>query len=632
MTTQTDSAEVAPLADTGAQAHVLSTAVQMINQLATTRLSLTTTRSLGAEPGPPALASDSHFYLLVIEESLSYLFPLPHHGELVVGRAANADLRLSSPAASRQHAKLRVTPAYLQCEDLSSHNGSSINGERLSGVRTLHAGDILTICTTQLVVYRGPQSAPTLALRSQAELRLQLPQELQRCQLHRCPLAVVYLDIGEPLSTTGLQVSKLPGLRTTDFVAQGDAKTTLWLLLPARADSDVRELLKTLLQQLAAVTPAALASYAMYPADGSDADTLMNAARSSASSTEPGSIRTPRDIPPIRQLGSLAVIVADNAMMRIYDLVERLAAADLPVLIHGETGSGKDVVARALHACSKRRAQRFVALNCAALQDTLLESELFGHERGAFTGAVCAKPGLIEQADGGTLFLDEVAELSASAQTKLLRALETKKVVRVGGTQERDTNARIVAATHADLAERVKEGRFREDLFYRLRHAQVVLPPLRSRPRELPYLARAFLTECAQRSDQQVLLLSDEVMALLQSYPWPGNVRELRAAMEYAAATADGPLIHTWNLPDWVTAHSCAAAHNSSAVVAVPSDFRPLADELADLERTRMHQALLAASGVQLRAAELLRMPERTFYMKAKQYGLVTKSRRPSAD
>ena len=628
---QANSSECHHLLTAIIQPRVLSTAVEMINQLASTALSLTATHSFSAAASSAASDAQLSCYLLVIEETQSFLYPLPNVGEVVIGRAVEADLRLSGLAASRRHARLRATTTGLECEDLGSHNGTSINGERLHGVRVLLPGDTISICGAQLVLYRCQQRAPALEVRTQTELRLQLLRELERCRLYRSSLAVAYVELGKPAAPTELRCALFPSLRATDFVASSGTSSALWLLLPARSDAEVLQLLTDLLTQLRELAPLASAGYAMCPGDGSDADALLHGARSCGTGKEKvaGSIFTPRDTPPTRQIGSTEIIVADNAMTRIYDLVERLAAADLPVLIHGETGAGKDVVARALHAGSARRSKRFVALNCAALQDTLLESELFGHERGAFSGAIATKPGLVELADGGTLFLDEVAELSEKAQTKLLRVLESKKVVRVGGTQERNTDARIVAATHADLEQRVKEGRFRSDLFYRLRHARVVLPPLRARPRELPYLARAFLAEFAAKKGAPALAFSDEVMVLLQSYGWPGNVRELRAAVEYAAATVDGPLIQAWHLPEWIAEHHSSCTAKGAPQLATPSVFRPVAEELAELERTRMQQALQKTDGVQLRAAELLQMPERTFYMKAKQYGLVPKSRPP---
>jgi transcriptional regulator with GAF, ATPase, and Fis domain len=285
-----------------------------------------------------------------------------------------------------------------------------------------------------------------------------------------------------------------------------------------------------------------------------------------------------------------------------------------------------------------------MAINCATVPENVAESELFGHEKGAFTGAAEAKPGHLESAHGGTLFLDEVGELSLAVQAKLLRALETKRILRLGGRREREADVRLVAATHRNLTEEVRQGRFREDLYFRLKGALVIVPPLRDRPRELALLAEVFLAAEAGRG-QEPLALSAAALQQLRSYPWPGNVRELKNAMKYVATTVDQwvQTVEPWHLPEEVcdlrllaevTALSslppAGAGGEAGAAVTPPATptvpgarrFRPLAEELRDLERQRMAEALQATGGVQKRAAAVLAMPLRTFVMKLKQYGL----------
>jgi DNA-binding NtrC family response regulator len=300
-------------------------------------------------------------------------------------------------------------------------------------------------------------------------------------------------------------------------------------------------------------------------------------------------------------------------MRQLYRVVERLARTALPVLVLGESGAGKENVAAAVHAWSPRAAAPLVALNCAALQESLVESELFGYERGAFSGAVGAKLGLLERADGGTLFLDEVNELSAAAQAKLLRVLEEGLVNRLGGVRERRVDLRVVAATNRALAEEVAAGRFRRDLFFRLSGATVLVPPLRSRPLEIAALARHFAAAAGAAA------IDEAALARLLEHPWPGNVRELRHAIEYAAALAEGDVITPWHLPDTVRA---LRGGPRATPPSFPALFRPIAEELRDLERRRMLEALRATGGVQRRAAELIGMPVRTFTCKLTQYGL----------
>ncbi len=309
-------------------------------------------------------------------------------------------------------------------------------------------------------------------------------------------------------------------------------------------------------------------------------------------------------------LGDRAAIIADPAMAKLYQLVERLAATELPVLITGETGTGKELAARALHQMSPRRARPLVTLNCAALQETLVESELFGYERGAFTGAATAKPGLLETASGGTLLLDEVGELSPAVQAKLLRVLETKRVLRVGDVRERAIDIRVIAATNRDLARDVAEGRFRRDLYFRLGAATIAIPPLRERPRELPILARAFLRDACLENGRDAMELSADAERVLAAHPWPGNVRELKHAMEYLSAVVPERSLEPRHL------------HLFAAEPLEPARFRPLADEVRELERTRITSALAAAGGNQRTAARLLGMPLRTFVFKLRAYGL----------
>lgn len=347
----------------------------------------------------------------------------------------------------------------------------------------------------------------------------------------------------------------------------------------------------------------------------------MHALRASAES--PPIDRTDESRPHIidlRERGSHLVI--DPSTRDVYELIRRLAISNLPVLITGATGVGKDHAAHALHEWSKRSSGPFVVLNCAAVPDALIESELFGHRRGAFTGATEAKAGLLEAAHGGSLFLDEIGELSEGAQAKLLRAVEAGQLKRVGDTVERSVDVRLITATNRDLERRVIEGHFRHDLFFRLTAAVVAIPALRDRPIEILPLARHFLAKACAALGRPSIEISKGGERTLLEHPWTGNVRELRNAMEFVATTCEGQsLSHEHAI---VALRKGGSPRRPNPVVREESQpqFRRLADEVVELERSRIEEALLAAGGVQARAANLLDVPLRTFVNKVRRYNL----------
>jgi len=249
-----------------------------------------------------------------------------------------------------------------------------------------------------------------------------------------------------------------------------------------------------------------------------------------------------------RQYGFENLIGSGPAMRRVFDTLQRVAETDLTVLVRGESGTGKELVAQALHARSPRRARPFVAVNCAAISRELVESELFGHEKGAFTGADARRQGRFEVADGGTIFLDEIGDMATETQAKVLRVLQERSFDRVGGTKPIQVDVRVVAATHRHLEEEVERGRFREDLYYRLKVVEIELPPLRERPEDIPALAHRFLERVTERLGRDTKRISEAAIARLARYAWPGNVRELQNAIEQAAVLARGPEIEADDL------------------------------------------------------------------------------------
>ncbi len=303
------------------------------------------------------------------------------------------------------------------------------------------------------------------------------------------------------------------------------------------------------------------------------------------------------------------------AMIELYKEIARVAPSRTTVLVTGESGTGKELVARAIHKHSPRADKSFVAVNCGALTETLLEAELFGHVRGAFTGAVGDRRGLWEEASGGTLFLDEIGETSPAMQVKLLRALQEGEVKRVGSSQTARVDTRVVAATNRDLEHEVKEGNFREDLFYRLSVVAIRVPPLRERRSDIPLLAEHFLRTASAKAGRGRLKLSEETLKVLVAYNWPGNVRELESFVEYAALHARGSEVMPEDLPAKLQTNEMRAASRSP----LPALFEDL-PSLDEVERRYLQHVLKMVNGNRTRAAEILGVDRRTLYRMAERF------------
>jgi two-component system response regulator PilR (NtrC family) len=319
------------------------------------------------------------------------------------------------------------------------------------------------------------------------------------------------------------------------------------------------------------------------------------------------------------------IIGRSEAMLAVFELIETIAQTTSTVLVTGESGTGKELAARAIHFNSARKDRPFVAVNCGALTETLLESELFGHVRGAFTGAATNKKGLIEVAERGTIFLDEIGEMSPLMQVKLLRVLQERVFRRVGGTDEIAADIRIITATNRDLAQMVAENKFREDLYYRINVIPLHLPPLRERGEDIPILAEHFVTRFAAELGKPVQGLAAESLSLLVQYHWPGNIRELENAMERAVALERTPVILAASLPAAVRA--AGAGGPSTVEDVLESDTLPdsgfdLERHVREIERQYITEALRRTDGVKVKAAELLGMSFRSFRYYAKKYGM----------
>ncbi|MCE9594848.1 MAG: sigma-54 dependent transcriptional regulator [Planctomycetes bacterium] len=315
-----------------------------------------------------------------------------------------------------------------------------------------------------------------------------------------------------------------------------------------------------------------------------------------------------------KRFGFEGILGSSREMQRIFDILRQVSSTNATVLILGESGTGKELVARALHENSNRKDARFVAVNCAALSEGLIESELFGHVKGAFTGAVAQKEGQIVYADGGTLFLDEVGDMPLLTQAKLLRVLESREVVPVGGNTPRKVDIRLVAATHRDLREMSRENKFREDLLFRLQVVTIELPPLRERTGDLPLLLDHFIAELAEHHGRNVRGITPEARTLLSRYSWPGNVRELRNAVENMVLLAHGETLDVVDVPDHLRGESRPQARAGG--------FELAGRSLEEVERALIEVNLHLTGGNREKTAKILGMGERTLYRKIKQYGL----------
>ena len=316
--------------------------------------------------------------------------------------------------------------------------------------------------------------------------------------------------------------------------------------------------------------------------------------------------------------GMESIIGTSSPMRELFETIRQAAPTQATVLIQGESGTGKELVAHAVHRLSTRSRGPFIAVHCAALSETLLESELFGHEKGAFTGALARRRGRFEMADGGTLFLDEVSEIDASTQVKLLRVLEERTFERVGGDDTVDVDIRLVAATNQDLKDMVTQGKFREDLFFRLDVVNIELPPLRDRFEDVPLLCSEFLDEFSRKNEKSIEGITPEAVGILSAYAWPGNVRELRNTIEKMVVLCRGPKLTARDIPGNIrheVRDSGAIGGIVSAIAATDGG-----NSLANAERTMILRALKQSNNNRTKAAEALGISRRTLHRKLKQY------------
>ncbi|MEM9187692.1 MAG: sigma 54-interacting transcriptional regulator [Myxococcota bacterium] len=535
--------------------------------------------------------------------------PLFRDVPVVVGRTHPADVVISDPSLSRRHARLVWTTDGVEVSDLGSTNGTHVRGNPIQTAR-VGAGETILFGEVSANVNISAAETALKGLDSLELFLIRVEEEIVRARSFGRPIALVFVRAAARDPSDSWVARIRQDTRPVDAVARYGSRA-LMIILPEAGREDAVRMIHGLVQPRIG-EPTLLAGVAMFP-EAATSDALVDDARHAARSASPDQpvcvfgLGAKRDHSPL---------VVSPAMTDVLELVDRVARSTIPVLIHGETGSGKEVVAQEIHRRSPRQGKPMKSINCGAIPATLMEGTLFGHERGAYTGADTAAPGIFEQAHGGTVFLDEVGELSAGAQAALLRVLETKQVTRIGGTAVVEVDVRVIAATHRKLDSMVESGAFRQDLLYRLNAMTLTVPPLRDRPEDIDPLTDHFLREAATASGFPSLAFSDESRELLRAYRWPGNVRELRNVIERAVVISGGePLT-----PDLLPEELSRAAD--------PPEMFESGSGLDFKERVRRYEtelivdALRRANGNQTQAAKLLRMPLRTLVHKIKAYEL----------
>jgi two-component system, NtrC family, response regulator AtoC len=552
--------------------------------------------------------------LSVTEDGSTVTYPLLASGMVVIGRADGCDLVLRNPLVSREHAVLHLGET-LEIEDLGSANGTSLGSRRLEP-RTrvpLARGQVVFMGAVALTVQDGQDA---VAEPPQMVSQEALEQHLQALAGARHPatkgVGIVRARTSGALRPEYVTLLVAQALEPEDRLAVA-VGAGFHLVLPRSSAAKITATITRIQDRLRDWDVTIDAQHRFVAVAENGPDDLLAAA--AALFVAPETITLARG----------TVVVSSPAMRHLFQLVDRVAPGDISVLVTGETGAGKDVIASAIHECSPRRARPFLRINCASLSPTLLESELFGHEAGAFTGARGAKPGLLETARGGTVFLDEVGEMPLAIQAKILHALESREVTRVGGLVARPIDVRFVAATNRELEQAVSEGTFRRDLYFRLNGLTLAVPPLRERRSEIALLVRLFIHNACRQLARTEPVVTATALVALEGHAWPGNVRELKNVIDRALLLCPADEIGVEDLS--FGGRAVAAATSPSPVgtaagtATAAAALRPPADGV-EVQRARILVALEACAGNQSRAAEMLRMPRRTLVKRLAAYDI----------
>jgi DNA-binding NtrC family response regulator len=545
-----------------------------------------------ARPRPPRLC------IVALLPSGAIQLPLQDSGTATIGRSRETDVVVPHASVSRQHAVLDL--ALMTLTDVGGRNGTFVRGERLHPrvPVAIAPGDMIAVGDITLILQQEGVAVAEVAAVQELPLELRLVEETARSARNGEPFvhARVHVEPGQADTARDLLID---ALRATDVLVE-ESPGRFQLLLPAVDHDRARPVVQRLVATLSSQGIAARTGVAAYPHDGVTAAQLSARARELV-----GASRRDRTL-----------------MDEVRRLVGSVATGELTVLVTGETGSGKELIAEMIHRISPRKTRPFLRLNCAAIAEQLLESELFGHARGAFTGADSARAGLFEAAAGGTVLLDEIGEMGLRLQASLLRVLEERVIRRVGESETRPVDVRIVCATNRSLLDEVDAGRFRRDLYYRIGGVTVEVPPLRERTDEIECIARGFAALATARTRRSAPVVSDEAIEALRACAWPGNIRELRNAIERAVLLAgDGPIRPAeLGMP---RARKVTEGSDPGTVPLRPSqDPQALSREVAELEKRRILEALDHFGGNQTRAARALKMSRTTLVARLDAYAL----------
>jgi DNA-binding NtrC family response regulator len=561
--------------------------------------------------------------------------PLRPRRGVVVGRVPPADVVVDDESLSRQHARFLLLDDGVMVEDMGSTNGTWVGGESIKA-SLLTPGDVAVLGNVRAVVQSLEQS-DAHGLGGHDRFLAQLEAEVVRARHFGRPFALAMVhadDRNVSLHSWVQQVA--PSLRAVDTVALY-SNHAVEILLPELGAGEGVAAVRRLMEAQQDVK--LLCSVTAYPDCGTSSESLVESCRVAlkrATTERPVQV-APSTMVAERSTSSDATragIASDSKSMKeLLKMAQRIARGAIPVFVHGETGTGKEVLARFIHDAGPRGDKPLVAVNCAAIPAQLIESTLFGHERGAFTGANQAHAGVFEAAHEGTVLLDEIAELPAAAQAALLRVLESKVVTRVGSTKETNVDTRIIAASHRDLEQMCEAGEFRFDLYYRLNAVTLEIPALRDRKEDILPLAERFLQEASAANGIPIDDIDEDAREALSAYKWPGNIRELRNAIDRAVVICEHRVVGLRDLPKRVQRAGSEPASVRSSVIpsAAPGQVggavlrQPAESFRACMERLEssvLVEALESAKGNQSEAARRLEMPRRTFVHKLKVLGV----------
>jgi len=543
--------------------------------------------------------------LLVMSPGLFASHSLPETGTVTIGRSSKCSIYIDDPVASREHARLHVEAKdgvrQLSIEDLGSANGTRIRDAaiRVHERTPLTPGEGVLIGTTVVIVLQDRSPSGLRRLWSHVYFGARAEEECAKAAQTKMFVGLARLRFAE--QSTKILPLLARNMTSDHGVAQYGPKDYEILFVVANM-GDGEAVMSRLVRDLRAEGVDLNSSIAWCPQAGRTFDALIAAANAMLRvSTAPEAIAT--DSPEMR---------------RVYEMAMRAAHSPINVLIRGETGVGKDVLARLIHRTSPRAQKPFLALNCAGLSETLLESELFGYAKGSFTGATGPKLGLLSAADGGTVFLDEIGDMPLSIQARLLRVIEDRQIRPLGALQAHEINVRFISATNKDLETAVDKHEFRPDLMFRLNGLCLQIPALRKRREEIPVLTNTFVVEaCREIGVEPVLPVGEDAMAALLEHSWRGNIRELKNVMERAVVLCEGGIIRREHLDLRADPESRPTERLPSAVA---RSMPLLTDPVKQADRDRIIEALDACASNQTRAAQLLKMSRRTFVTKLEYY------------